>query len=150
MDYNWETWKLFLQENWIMLLAALVVLLIVIRIVRTVVKWAIVAVIVLVIIVYSGYTLQDLKDGVDSLKDMGTQVTENLKQEVYSLVKKEAADAVYSVQKDGSFNVKSKNIELSGKAGEQEVAVSLRGLPLGTWKLDETLQGMINEAKRNG
>lgn len=132
-----------------MLLAALVVLLIVIRIVRTVVKWAIVAVIVLVIIVYSGYTLQDVKDGVDSLKDMGSQVTESLKQEVYGLVEKEAADAVYSVKDDGTFTVKSKNIELSGKAGDREVAVSLRGLPIGKWELDETLQGMIDEAKRN-
>lgn len=78
MDYNWDTWSLFLKENWIMLLVALVILFIVVRIVKTVVKWAIVAVIVLVIIVYSGYNLQDLKAGMEGLKEVGSQFSDSL------------------------------------------------------------------------
>ncbi|MBJ6362299.1 hypothetical protein ACFOQM_13440 [Paenibacillus sp. GCM10012307] len=152
MDYNWETWSLFLKENWIMLLVALVILFIVVRIVKTVVKWAIVAVIVLVVIVYSGYNLQDLKNGMDGLKEMGNQFTDSLtgsvKQEALSLMEKEAGEAVYTSNPDGSFSVKTKNIELSGKTGEDEVAVSLRGLPIGKWKIDDTIKGLIEASKK--
>lgn len=135
-----------------MLLVALVILFIVVRIVKTVVKWAIVAVIVLVIIVYSGYNLQDLKAGMEGLKEVGSQfsdsLTDSVKQEALNLMKKEADEAVYTSNPDGSYSVKTKNIELSGKPGENEVAVSLRGIPIGKWKIDDTIKELIASSKQ--
>lgn len=63
-------------------------------------------------------------------------------------MKKEADEAVYTSNPDGSYSVKTKNIELSGKPGENEVAVSLRGIPIGKWKIDDTIKELIASSKQ--
>jgi hypothetical protein len=144
-DFNYDTdvWLQFIQDKWLILLLALVVLFIVLRIVKTVVKWLIAAVIVFGIVAYSGYTLQDLKD-------IGGKVAESVKQEAITAMAGEAKDATYTLNGDGTFTVKTKNLELTGKPGENEVKVKFQGAVLGTWKIDSAIQTLIDEAKRNG
>lgn len=140
IQYDWTTWSQFFKENWIVLAVALVILLAVIGIVKTVAKWALVAVIVIGIVVYSGYSLQDLKD-------LGTKVTDSVKEQAVNAMVGEAQDATYTNNGDGTYTVKTKNIELTGSVGGSEVAVSYRGTPLGTWKIDGTIQELIDRAK---
>lgn len=143
MSFDQETWELFFREHWLVLVIALIVLFIVIKVVKTVVKWLIVLVIIAGIIIYSGYNLDDLKS-------VGTQAFENLKQESVSLMIGEAKDAKYTAGSDGSFTITTKNIELNGKTGENEVDIAIRGTKIFSMPIDETVQNFINQAKKNG
>ncbi|MFF2480790.1 hypothetical protein [Paenibacillus sp. NPDC058071] len=141
-NYDWNTWTTFLKEHWIVLAVALVVLLLVIGIVKTVLRWALVAVIVVGIVVYSGYSMDDLKA-------IGTKVADSVKQEAVTAMVGEVEKATFATNSDGSFTVKTDNLELKGKPGSGEVSVSFRNAPLGTWKIDDTIQRLIDEAKQN-
>ncbi|MFD0715237.1 hypothetical protein [Paenibacillus sp. GCM10027626] len=145
MNFNQDIdiWIQFFKDNWVMLLIALVVLFLVIKIVKTVVKWLIVAVIIIGVVVYSGYTLDDLKD-------IGTKAIETVKQEVVSTMAGEVKDAKYTTNKDGSFTVTTKNLELTGMPGDRKVKVSFQGTPAIEMKIDDTIRNLIDQAKSNG
>lgn len=143
MSFDQQTWELFFREHWLVLVIALIVLFIVIKVVKTVVKWLIVLVIIAGIIIYSGYNLDDLKS-------VGTQAIESLKQEAVSLMIGEAKDAKYAAGSDGSFTITTKNIELNGKTGDNEVDIAIRGTKIFSMPIDETVQNFINQAKKNG
>src|SRR5690606_18184333 len=113
------------------------------RIVKTVVKWAIVIAIVLGLVVYSGYTMDDLKE-------IGTKVTDTVKQEAITAMVGEAKDATFTMNDDGTFTVKTNNVELTGEPGKNEVSIKFRGAPIGKWELDSTIQAFIDQAKQNG
>ncbi|MFD2117732.1 hypothetical protein ACFSTH_16490 [Paenibacillus yanchengensis] len=140
--YDFETWQTFLKDKWLIIAIALLVLIFIIRLVKTVVKWLLVAVIVIGLILYSGYSLDDVKQ-------LGTNVTTTLKQEAVELMVAGAKDAVYEVNKDGSFIVKTKLLELKGKAGEKQVTVSLRGIEIGKLDIDDTIKKFIEQAKNS-
>ncbi|MFD1956221.1 hypothetical protein ACFSL6_19060 [Paenibacillus thailandensis] len=141
-EYDWNTWTMFFKEHWLILLVALVVLLLIVRIVKTVVKWAIVAVIVIGVVLYSGYSMEDLKA-------IGTKVTDSVRQEAISAMAGEMGSATYTENGDGTFTVSTDTVELTGKPDSGEVTVSFRGTPLGTWKISDTIQELIDQAKRN-
>ncbi|WP_083676376.1 hypothetical protein MHI37_22725 [Paenibacillus sp. FSL H8-0548] len=141
--YDLDTWTAFFKEHWLVLVIALIVLFIIVRIVKTVLKWAIVAVIVIGLVVYSGYSMDDLKQ-------IGTKVADTVKQEAINAMVGEAKDATFVTNADGTFTVKTRNVELSGKPGDNEVAVSFRGTQLGKWEIDSTIQTVIDQAKKNG
>lgn len=141
--YDLDTWTVFFKEHWLVLVIALIVLFIIVRIVKTVVKWAIVAAIVLGIVVYSGYSMDDLKE-------IGSKVADTVKQEAVNSMVGEAKDATFVTNADGTYTVKTKNVELTGEPGANEVAISFRGTELGKWELDSTIQAFIDQAKQNG
>ncbi|MFF2091803.1 MULTISPECIES: hypothetical protein [Paenibacillus] len=141
-SYDWNTWSTFLKEHWLLLAVALVVLLLIVRIVKTVVKWALVAVIVVGIVIYSGYSMDDLKA-------IGTKVADSVKQEAVTAMVGEVEKATFTTNSDGSFTVKTDNLVLTGEPGSGEVTVSFRNTPLGTWKIDNTVQTLIDQAKQN-
>lgn len=141
--YDLDTWTAFFKEHWLVLVIALIVLFIIVRIVKTVLKWAIVAAVILGIVVYSGYSMDDLKE-------IGSKVADTVKQEAVNAMVGEAKDAAFVTNEDGTFTVKTKNVELTGEPGANEVAISFRGTELGKWKLDSTIQAFIDQAKQNG
>ncbi|ALS26737.1 hypothetical protein ABEV74_06390 [Paenibacillus cisolokensis] len=141
-NYDWATWSRFFEENWFVLVIALILLLVIVGIVKTVVKWLLVAVVVIAVVVYSGYNLEDLKS-------IGEKVTDTVKQEALNAMVGEALNATYIENGDGTFTVKTDNLELQGVLGENEVKVSFRGAPLGTWKIDDTIRDLIDKAKQN-
>lgn len=142
-SYDLDTWMTFIKENWIVLVIALIVLFIIIRIVKTVVKWAIVAAIVIGLVIYSGYTMDDVKE-------LGSKVVDNMKQEAVNAMVSGTKDAQYTVNEDGTYTVKTSIIELTGEPGANEVAVSLRGTKLGTLEIDSVIKTFIDQAKQNG
>lgn len=141
-SYNTETWTTFLKDNWLVLAIGLVVLLLVIRIVKTVMKWAIVAVVVIGLVLYSGYSLDDMKD-------IGTKLMDTAKQEAIGAMVGDATEAEYTVNDDGTYTVKTDSIELKGEVGSSEVQVSLHGAPYVTLQLEGVIQTFIDEAKEN-
>ncbi|MGM0881968.1 MAG: hypothetical protein ACQEXQ_13145 [Bacillota bacterium] len=142
-SYDLDTWTSFFKEHWLVLIIALIVLFLIIRIVKTVVKWAIVAAIVLGIVVYSGYSMDDLKE-------IGSEFADTVKQEAVNAMVGEAKDATFVTNEDGTFTVKTNNVELTGEPGANEVSISFRGAPLGKWELDSTIQTFIEQARQNG
>ncbi|WP_029192225.1 hypothetical protein [Paenibacillus harenae] len=153
-SYDLDTWTAFFKEHWFVLVIALVVLFLIVRIVKTVVKWAIVAAIVLGIVVYSGYSMEDLKEIGTKVKDTMQQeaakVADSVKEEAVNAMVGEAKEATFTDNEDGTFTIKTKHLELTGEPGVNEVSVKYRGAPLGKWELDSTIQSFIDQAKRNG
>ncbi|MCU6709259.1 hypothetical protein M6D81_11135 [Paenibacillus sp. J5C_2022] len=156
-SYDWDTWTTFLKENWLILLIALIALFLVIRIVKTIIKWAIVAIIVIGIVLYSGYTLEDVKEigskvmdtSIDELKELGSKVSESVKQEAVNAMMGEAQDATYTLEEDGTYTVETKKIKLKGETGAGQVYVSVHGAPYIKLQLDEAIQGFIEQSKSN-
>lgn len=145
-NYDTETWVQFFKDKWLFLLIALIALFIIVRIVKTVIKWLVVVVIIAGVIVYSGYSLEDLKSIGSTI---GTKVAESVKEEAVTAMAGEAKDAKYTSNSDGTFTITTKNLELTGTPGGNEVKVSFRGTTLGTWKIDDAIQSLIDQAKKN-
>ena len=141
-NYDMDTWVQFFKDKWLFLVIALVVLFLVIRVVKTVVKWLIVVAILAGVVIYSGYSLDDVRS-------IGTKVADSVKQEAITAMAGEAKDATFTTNSDGTFSVKTNNLELTGKPGAGEVKVSFRGTSLGSWKIDEAIQALITQAKKN-
>lgn len=144
---DWETWLQFLQDRWFVIAIVLVVLWIVIRVVKTVIKWAIVAVIVIGLLLYSGYSLQDLS--LSNLKEIGSQIADTAKKEAVSAMIGEAGDATFTDHGDGTYTIKTESLEMKGKTNDTEVSVTFRGIQLGSWKIDDTIRSLIDQAQRN-
>lgn len=136
LGYDYETWSIFFKENWLVLAVGLVILLLVIGIVRTVAKWALAAVVVIGLVLYSGYNLQDLKGLGGKVRDQAVTAMAG-----------EAGSAQYMDNGDGTYTVKTDNLELKGKKGEDKVNVSFKGAPLGTWSIDGTIRALIEGAR---
>lgn len=147
MDFsNWTTdgWLQFAQDHWVVIVVAIVAIFIVMRIVKTVVKWALVAAIIVAIVVYGGYSMDDLK-AVGT--ELTSKVTNELKDEALSVMAGEASQAKYVDNGDGTYSVKTPNVELKGEPGAKEVNVKFRGVSLGTWKLEGAVQDLVTQAR---
>ncbi|MGG6310190.1 hypothetical protein [Paenibacillus macerans] len=141
-----QVWTEFLQENWLVIVVALVILFLVINFVKTVVKWALVLVIAAFIIIYSGITLKDIGEAVTTVKEQAVNIS---KSEALDMMKNEAKEAQLIQNPDGTFTITTPNLEVTGQTGSDKVKVSFHGVSLGEWSVNETLEAFIQEAKRN-
>ncbi|WP_442603316.1 hypothetical protein [Paenibacillus sp. KN14-4R] len=136
-----DQWMSFLQERWILILAAVIVLIIVVSIVKTIMKWVIVFAIIAGVVIYGvQYT--------DTLKTVGTTVVNEIKTQAIKALSDDMKDAKYVVNKDGSFEVSTKNLKMEGKAGSNELQVTFLGQ---TFKMeaDAAVKALIEQAKAN-
>ncbi|MFD1178173.1 hypothetical protein ACFQ3W_17930 [Paenibacillus puldeungensis] len=141
-----QVWTEFLQENWLVIVVALVILFLVLNFVKTLVKWALVLVIAAFIIIYSGITLKDIGDAVTTVKDQAVSISQS---EALNMMKNEAKEAKFTQNADGSFTIKTPNLEVNGTPGSDKVKVMFRGVSLGEWSVNSTLETFIKEAKQN-
>lgn len=135
----------FLQQNWLIFLIALIILLVVINVVKTMVKWALVIVIVAAVAVYSGISWNDINQVVTTVKD---ETVQKLQDQALQAMIDEAKNATYEVQADGSFIIKTDNIELKGTEGSSKVEVSFKGVSLGKWEINDTIKTFMDTAKQ--
>jgi hypothetical protein len=135
-----DAWMQFLQDHWLVIAAAIVVILIVIKVVKTVLKWVLVAAIIVCVIAYSGYNIEDLAD-------IRAKVEESTKEAVLRAALDEASKAEFVLEQDGSYVIKTPNLELSGTTGSDEVTVKFRGVPAGTWKIEGPIRALIEQAR---
>lgn len=145
-DLNLEVWTEFLKQNWLVIVVALVVLFLILNFVKTLVKWALVLVIAAFVIIYSGISLKDIGDAITTVKDQAVDISRS---EAMNMMKKEAAEAKMKRNPDGTFTINTPNLEVSGKEGGEKVKVMFHGVSLGEWKVSDTLQAFIQQAKQN-
>lgn len=150
-----QVWIQFIKENWLVIVVALIVLFVVINLVKTVIKWLIVILIVVGLFIYSGITLDQIKDTVnlDSIGAAVGKVTDDtvaaLKEEAGEAMLKEAQDAKYISNGDGTFTIESPNLEVRGAADSDKVQVTFRGISLGEWSINDTMNTFVKEAKQH-
>lgn len=149
LDLDLQVWTEFLKQNWLVIVVALVVLFLILNFVKTVVKWALVLVIAGAVIIYSGITLNDLSNVGQVVGSVTGQAVDKSKEAALEMMKKEAAEAKLKKNPDGTFTITTPNLEVTGAEGADKVKVSFQGISLGEWKVSDTLEAFIQEAKRN-
>ncbi|TVX98730.1 hypothetical protein [Cohnella terricola] len=140
MNLDIDTWLTFAQDNWIVIVVAIAAILIVMKVVKTVLKWVLVAAIVIGIVTYGGLTIDDIKE-------VGTKVSEEAKDQAIKAMAGEASDATYTMNADGSYTITTKNLELNGVPNSGEVSVKLKGISLGTWKMEGEVRDFVSKAR---
>lgn len=150
---NTEQLIQFLQENWWVLALAVIALIIVVKVVKTVVKWVIVIAILLFIAVYSGYTIDDLKkigdQVVAGVSDGAAKVVAGAAEEAFKTMVAEAKEAKYTSNADGTFTVKTKSLELTGKPDDTKVTLLFKGEKIMDLDINDTIRTFIDTAKTN-
>lgn len=141
-----QVWLEFLKQNWLVIVIALVVLFIVVNLVKTFIKWALVILIIAGLLIYSGISLEQIGEVVTTVKN---EAVDTAKSEAMNIMMKEAKEAKYTSNGDGTFTVKSPNLELKGKSGSTEVEVNFKGVPVGKWDVNESIKEFITQAKTN-
>ncbi|WP_276354035.1 hypothetical protein [Cohnella caldifontis] len=135
-----DAWTQFLQEHWIVLLAAVVVIFIVMKVVKTVLKWVLAAAILFGVVAYGGYSIDDLSA-------LGSKVEAGTKDAILKAAVNEASKAEYTVQPDGSYVIRTPNLELKGEKGSGKVKISFQGIPAGTWDVEGPIRTLIEQAE---
>lgn len=135
----------FLQQQWILVVIALVVVALVVKLVKTVVKWIIVLAIAAGILFYGA----NYKDKLVDIKDtLGASITAEAKDQVLKTLAGEGKDAKYTINPDGSFSIQSKSLQVEGKTGSNDVKVTFMGQTLNL-KLDDAVKAFVEQAKKN-
>jgi hypothetical protein len=150
---NSEQLMQFLQENWWVLALAVIALIIVVKVVKTVVKWVVVIAILVFVAVYSGYTIDDLKKISDQVvagvSDGAAKVIADAAEEAVKTMTAEAKEAKYTSNADGSFTIKTKSLELTGKPNDTKVTLLFKGEKIVDLDINDTIQSFIDTARTN-
>lgn len=118
----------FVQEQWLLIAVVLIGFILVVKLVKTAVKWAIILVVLAGVLVYGANykdTLTTIKDAV--VENAGSAIAETLKEQAANALRKEAKEAEFTSNTDGSFTIKSKTIQVDGRPGEDKVKVTVAG-----------------------
>jgi hypothetical protein len=140
MNLDMDVWIQFLKDHWVVVAIAIVAIFVVLRLMKTVLKWVLVAAIIMGIVTYGGYSIDDLSA-------IGTKVTEEAKDQAIKAMAGEASDAKYVNNADGSYSITTKNLELNGVPNSGEVTVKLKGISLGTWKMEGAVRDFVVKAR---
>ncbi|AET57098.1 hypothetical protein ACWHAM_09155 [Paenibacillus terrae] len=140
LKHNWQ----IVQDNWLYILIGLVLLLVILKIVRTLVKWLLVIVVVVGLLIYSGISFDQVGKVVTQAKD---DAINKFQSEALNMMIKEARDAKYTSNGDGTFSVTSSNLEVKGPFDGDKVKVWFQGMPLGEWSMSDTVKKYIESAK---
>jgi hypothetical protein len=129
-----------LKDHWIVVVIAIALLFMVLKLVKTVFKWVLVAVIVFAVIGYGGYNMKDLSA-------LGNKVQTQAKDQAIKAMAGEASQAEYQDNGDGSYTIKTPNLELSGVPNSGKVNVKFHGLSLGTWNMEGAVRDFVVQAR---
>lgn len=141
-----EMWFEFIKQNWLVFLIALIVLFVIVSFVKTMVKWALVVVIVAAVAVYSGITWDDVNNVVTTVTD---EAVDKLKDQAVQAMMDEAKQADFTTNEDGTYTIKTSNLEMKGTPNSGKVNVSFRGVSLGEWDMNDSIRQFIQAAKQN-
>jgi len=147
MNFDSEAWSQFIQDHWIVVAAVLLAIIVVVKVVKTVVKWVLVAAIVIGFAVYGGYNIEDLKEVGSKVSEVGSKVTDELKDQAIKTMAGEASEAKYVDNADGSYTITTSNLELDGVPNSGKVSVKLRGVSLGTWDMEGQVRDFVSQAR---
>ncbi|WP_128896287.1 hypothetical protein [Longirhabdus pacifica] len=138
-----EQWSSFLQEQWYILILVFVLLVVVVSIIKTVLKWVVIVAIILGTFYYvSEYEIAD------DLVKAASSVMDNVQQEAVELLKGELAEAQFTAQPDGSFEIESSQIKLEGALESEDLTVHFQGQSF-TIKKPEWVKDFVQEQLAN-
>ncbi|CAM3848769.1 hypothetical protein COLU111180_10820 [Cohnella lubricantis] len=140
MNLDFEAWKQFAIDHWIIIVVAIVAMIVIVKLVKTLTKWVLVAAIVVGLAVYGGYSINDLKE-------VGSKVSSALLNEAIASMAGEAADAKYTLNEDGTYTVTSNNLTLSGVPNSGEVKVTYRGVTFPAVPLEGAVREFVVQAR---
>ncbi|WP_027092177.1 hypothetical protein [Cohnella thermotolerans] len=140
MNLDFEAWKQFAIDHWIVIAVAIVALVIIVNVVKTLMKWVLVAAIVIGVMVYGGYSVNDLKE-------VGSKVSSALLDEAITAMAGEAKEAKYTLNDDGTYTVTTKNIALSGVPNSGEVKITYRGVTFPAVPLEGAVREFVVQAR---
>lgn len=144
---NIEVIKEFVMQNWLVIVVALIILFFVLNVVKTMLKWAIAIIIIAALLIYSGISIEQIKE---TVTDVQSSTMDTLKKEATSIMLKEASKATYAAGQNGEFTITSPNVEIKGNTKSDKVDVTFRGISVGEWKLDnETIRTFVEQAQKN-
>lgn len=135
-----DAWMQFLKDHWIVVAAAIVVIFVIMKLVQTVVKWLLIAAIIVGVAVYGGYSIDDLSA-------IGSKVEATAKDQAIKAMAGEVSKAEYKDNGDGSYTIKTPNLELNGVPNSGEVSVKYQGLSLGKWKVEGAVRTLIEQSR---
>ncbi|WP_373230278.1 hypothetical protein [Cohnella sp.] len=151
MNFNADAWIQFLKENWVIVAIAIVAIFVIMKVVKTILKWVLVAIIIIAILTYGGYSIDDIGEIRDKVTDelgaIGDKVSAEVKDQAIKAMAGEAGEATYVNNEDGTYSIKTTNLELKGTPNSGEVTVSFRGAPLGTWKMEGAVRDFVVQAR---
>jgi hypothetical protein len=151
LNLDTGAWIQFLQDHWIVVVIAIVAIFVIMKLVKTVFKWVLVAAIIIGIVSYGGYSIDDLgKIGnkvSDELGVIGEKVSTEVKDQVIKTMAGEASEATYVNNKDGSYSIKTTNLELTGIPNSGEVTIKFHGASLGNWKMEGAVRDFVEQAR---
>ncbi|CAI6083356.1 hypothetical protein PAECIP112173_03886 [Paenibacillus sp. JJ-100] len=144
---NIEVIKEFVMQNWLVIVVALIILFFVLNVVKTMLKWAIAIIIIAALLIYSGISIEQIKQ---TVTDVQSSTMDALKKEATSIMLKEASKATYTAGQNGEFTITSPNVEIKGNTKSEKVDVTFRGISVGEWKMsNETIQTFVEQAQKN-
>ncbi|TFE24266.1 hypothetical protein [Cohnella luojiensis] len=151
MSFDTDAWIQFLQDNWVVVAIAILAIIVIMKVVKTVLKWILVVAIIIGIATYGGYSIDDMKDIGNKVSDelgaIGDKVTDEVKKQAIKSMAGEASEATYTENEDGSYSIKSTNIELTGIPNSGEVTVKFHGQSLGTWTMEGAVRDFVVQAR---
>jgi hypothetical protein len=137
-----EQWLSFVQEKWWLILAAVVALLIVVNVVKTVLKWVLAVAIIGAVLVYGA----NYKDELTAMSD---HMLAEAKDQAFQVIVGQALHAQYESNADGTYAVFTDSVRVEGKEGSSEVTVFWKGVKIGTFQIDATIEAFLQQAKEN-
>ncbi|MHA0856477.1 hypothetical protein [Paenibacillus sp. CMAA1364] len=141
-----QLWSDFLKDNWLVIVIALVVLFMVLKLMKSMVKWLLAIVIVAGLLIYSGISIEKIGEVVTTVKD---ETVNNLKSEAMDMMLEEAKEAKYSENTDGSYKITTPNMTMKGEIGTETVQVTVKGVSVGEWKVNDSIITFIETARTN-
>lgn len=137
-----EQWLTFIQEKWWLILVAVVALFVVVSVVKTVLKWVLAIAIIGAVVMYGA----NYKDELTAVSD---QVLAEAKVQAFQALAQHALNAEYESNADGTFAVYTESVRVEGVEGSQEVTVFWKGVKIGTFQIDATIEAFLQQAKDN-
>jgi|HigsolmetaAR203D_1030402.scaffolds.fasta_scaffold03114_2 hypothetical protein len=142
MDQVLDHLSQFAQDRWYVLVVAVILLAVIIKVVKTVVKWVLVIAIAAGVIYYgANYT--------EMISDVGGQVMDFVKEEALEVMVGEAAQAEFRQLGDGAYEVRSRNVTITGDSGSDKVKIEFKGYSFEI-DMNDAIRTYIERARANG
>ncbi|MCD1259823.1 hypothetical protein B5M42_013365 [Paenibacillus athensensis] len=140
-----DQWIAFAQDRWYLIVAAVIVLFVIVGIVKTFVKWVLIIIVVGCLVLYGA----NYKDKLQSVgASVASQVGQEVKDSAIKALAGEAKEAKFKANPDGSYEVTTKSLKVSGNNGSDEVEVTFMGKSF-TMNANAAVKAFIDQAKKN-
>jgi hypothetical protein len=136
----------FVEQQWLYVIIALVAVILVIKIFKNVIRWLIILAIGAALV----YFAMNYEDGklLDTGKDLVQKATEYTKEQAVDGLMNEVKDARYTLNADGTYEVRTANFALKGAVASPDAVIVYKDKEFPV-TVSGPLQQFIEQAKAN-